>query len=152
MNKTGLTPTTGEVANLLIARLRQVGEVAEKGGMKGMVAGAVFATNAIKASLSLPHSGPIYGRGRNPASLPGEPPALQSGALRASYRWWPAGSKSLFIGSDDPKAPYLEYGTGRMAPRPHFRVGITKALPQVIAFMRREAEQAEREAIGRMKS
>jgi hypothetical protein len=58
------------------------------------------------------------------ASAPYEPPAVDTGALRASYghnvkRMVSGGT--LTVGSGSEYAPLLEYGTSRMAPRPHLR-------------------------------
>jgi hypothetical protein len=58
------------------------------------------------------------------ASKPNSPPAVDEGVLRASYghrvERTPAGA-DLVIASGDEKAPWLEFGTQRMAPRPHLR-------------------------------
>lgn len=58
------------------------------------------------------------------ASRPYRPPAVDEGVLRASYghrvERTPAGA-DLVIASGDRKAPWLEFGTSRMKPRPHVR-------------------------------
>jgi hypothetical protein len=73
----------------------------------------------------MPHSGPVYGGTGRPASLPGESPASQSGRLYGSYDAW-IDRTTLSVGSDDEKAPALEFGqdlNGRqhIAPRPLLR-------------------------------
>jgi hypothetical protein len=58
------------------------------------------------------------------ASAPGDPPAVDEGVLRASYGHSverTASGGTLTIGSGDEKAPWLEFGTSRMKPRPHVR-------------------------------
>lgn len=58
------------------------------------------------------------------ASKPGDPPAVDEGILRASYghdaQLTQKGAE-LVIASGDKKAPYLEFGTSQMKPRPHLR-------------------------------
>ncbi len=55
-----------------------------------------------------------------PASDPGDPPHRRSGQLASSIVYSLTGT-TLRIGSTDPKAQYLEYGTERMAARPFLR-------------------------------
>lgn len=56
------------------------------------------------------------------ASLPGEAPATVTGRLRSSYRFTvrdEGNQKIGEVGSPLDYSAYLEYGTSRMAPRPH---------------------------------
>ena len=96
--------------------------------------------NKIRLDLSQPGRGRIYttyfstdnvgrlrrGGPRPPhqASLPGDPPAVDEGELRASYghnvQRIPNGAELAF-GTADPKAKYLEFGTSQMEARPHLR-------------------------------
>ncbi|HMM95400.1 hypothetical protein [Phycicoccus sp.] len=97
--------------------------------------------NQLRLDLSKPGTGRLYttyfftdsrGRvrpiGRRPphrASSPGSPPAVDTGALRASYgasvsRLSPVLTE-LKIASGKDYAAYLEFGTSKMAPRPHLR-------------------------------
>lgn len=98
-------------------------------------------TNAVKIKLSHPGSGRVYrSRMKNvggvrtyvpgpnfhlhQASAPGEPPAVDTGAYRASWTWDTTvlpNAVILRVGSEDEIAPYLEFGTSRMAARPHIR-------------------------------
>lgn len=54
------------------------------------------------------------------ASAPGEPPASRLGDLRTSYKFIVKRSEAL-IGSPLHYARSLEYGTRKMAPRPHLK-------------------------------
>lgn len=58
------------------------------------------------------------------ASAPGDPPAVDTGELRASYghsvQATPAGA-DLRIASGSDHAAYMEFGTSRIKPRPHLR-------------------------------
>jgi hypothetical protein len=62
-------------------------------------------------SLSVPYP---------PPSAPGAFPHLRTGDLRASYDSQVDGT-TLEIGSTQKYAVYLEFGTRKMAPRPHLR-------------------------------
>ena len=96
----------------------------------------IRAANAIKKASNkvLSNAGGRSGRSyRKPstskakytASAPGQPPALRSGNLRGSWKTLPEGemigSGMVFtpgIHSDVIYAPFLEYGTSKMAARP----------------------------------
>lgn len=92
---------------------------------------------AAKRLLSLPGSGRVYTTGfftdaegrvhpvgkRVPhqASAPGEPPAVDTGLLRASVRHELVEEDeglAVYVGSDLKISEYLSLGTRRMAPRP----------------------------------
>jgi len=81
-------------------------------------------------------------------SRPGEPPAVDSNRLRASWsltaepwrkrrksgieqvqndRGTPGPRRAFVLGSRVKYAPYLEYGTTRMAPRPYLRPSVADA-------------------------
>lgn len=96
--------------------------------------------NQMRLELSQPGQGRIYttwfftdnaGRVRpggprppHQASLPGDPPAPDTGMLRASYGHTVdrgVHEDVLIFGTGDPKAKFLEFGTHKMAPRPHLR-------------------------------
>lgn len=97
--------------------------------------------NQLRLDLSEPGTGRLYttlfftdGQGRlrayghrtpHRASSPGSPPAVDTGALRASYSAntasLGAAGAELTIASGKDYAVYLEFGTSRMAPRPHLR-------------------------------
>lgn len=113
---------------------------------------ALAVENAQKRLLSLHGSGRVYtttfwtdargrlrrGRARVPhqASAPGEPPAVDTGLLRASIGHTVAtDAEGLYaeIGSGGGVAPgvkyaaYLELGTSKMEPRPYLRPSIDAA-------------------------
>lgn len=63
-----------------------------------------------------------------PASVPGEPPHArrgEDGGLLGAYTWWWDSKDSVAVGAvgTDPELQpaYLEFGTSRMAARPHMR-------------------------------
>lgn len=68
------------------------------------------------------------------ASRAGEPPASRLGHLRTSYKYLVKGKgmdAAGYVGSPLPYSHYLEYGTYKMAPRPHLKVAFQKAKPDV---------------------
>lgn len=117
------------IADEITTRLAIIAKDSLAGGMKGLLVGVGLTALEIRARLSESHSGPIYGgHSPNPASLPGEPPALQSGHLRNSYNFAPSGTNSVILGSNALYAPFLEFGTVNMAPRPVLRPAVEKML------------------------
>ncbi len=68
-----------------------------------------------------------------PASSPGEAPHKRTGDLIESYEWRLVkgllGGKTLEVGSNIEYAGWLELGTSKMAPRPHFRNSVDEELP-----------------------
>lgn len=61
------------------------------------------------------------------ASAPGQPPAVDTGTLRASIAWtYDKAQKVAIIGTPVEYAPYLEFGTNNIAPRPSFRPVVYK--------------------------
>ncbi len=77
---------------------------------------------------SSPATGRIYkkpGGGEHQASAPYEPPAIYEGDLIASSYTKKLGESDYEVGFKDPKAPWLEFGTPRMLPRPFFRPAIS---------------------------
>ena len=64
------------------------------------------------------------------ASRPGEPPASRLGHLRTSYKYLVKG-KGMdaigYVGSPLEYSHYLEYGTYKMAPRPHLKTAFQNA-------------------------
>jgi HK97 gp10 family phage protein len=49
------------------------------------------------------------------------PPAMRTGELRQSYKVLEDSAGGVTFGSDKKYAPFLEFGTRRMRPRPHVR-------------------------------
>lgn len=77
---------------------------------------------------------------RRRASAPGEPPAPDTGSYRDSITEGPMevtrDSVSAEVYTDDPRGPWLEYGTRRMAARPHFRPALEQAEPEIDRILR----------------
>ena len=91
--------------------------------------------NAVRVILSQPGSGRMYGS--HQASAPGQPPAVDTGAYRASWTHRALGlSVSMYPdlpAGDDPAGlgGWLEYGTSKMAARPHARVASAQVAPLI---------------------
>ncbi len=109
-------------------------------------------TNAVKEVLSGQRSGRRYairGGGSYTASAPGEPPAVRTGVLRASFqrRCCVKESEKVLliyaITESSLKAngyllgELLENGTKKMAPRPFKEKTVEKALPKVEQIFQR---------------
>jgi hypothetical protein len=76
----------------------------------------------MKKLLSQPGEGRLYTRGtvQHRASKPGDPPAVDTGRYRASWRHrMDADGMSGELFTEVEYGPHLEYGTRRMAARPH---------------------------------
>ena len=91
----------------------------------------VRVTNAVKEKLSQPGTGRLYRRGnvQHRASAPGSPPAVDTGRYRSSWRFVLGRDSQghyVDIGTDVKYGPYLEYGTSRMAARPHVRPAVNE--------------------------
>lgn len=77
-------------------------------------------TSDVVSSFGSSPSGNVYRRGgiTHVASQPGYPPNVDTGALRASIRWSPAGRLRILIHDAVEYGVYLELGTSSMAARP----------------------------------
>lgn len=73
------------------------------------------------------------------ASAPGEPPAPRTGNLARSYQKVPLTRYRMLVGSPMKYARYLELGTSRMRPRPHFEQTFTEERRRIEALLSREA-------------
>lgn len=91
-----------------------------------------------------PKTGRVYHRHgrRHRASAAGESPANETGALKGSFSQ-SVGGNLLQVNSDDPKLDFLEFGTGKMEPRP-----LTK--PSLDANIRNAEVNLETEIIKRI--
>lgn len=71
---------------------------------------------------------PTAGRrgARNISSAPGEAPAVQYGDLIRSVQWEKAGTFIRHVGSNLPRALWLEMGTKKIQARPFLRPAYTK--------------------------
>lgn len=77
----------------------------------------------VRRSMNEPKHGRIYIYGGyvHQASAPGEAPATDTGGLWASYQVYieeTSDGTIGIVGSDNPNAANLEYGTSKIAPRP----------------------------------
>jgi hypothetical protein len=79
---------------------------------RGLAKEAMVLVRAIKVKLSQKGSGIIYGRRRHQASAPGEPPAVDTGALRASIGMERVmgANPGYRVGTGLPYAAALEFG------------------------------------------
>ena len=102
---------------------------------KAMLKAAMRVHRGVTRALSGGRSGKLY---KVPgtkakyykASRPGESPASRLGHLRTSYKYLVKG-KGMdaigYVGSPLDYSHYLEYGTYKMAPRPHLKVAFKNA-------------------------
>lgn len=121
-------------------------EAITKEGSKALRAAGLELEGAIKLQLSKHGSGQIYVRGgtTHQASAPGEPPAPDTGALRASVGQELFG-RVLRVGVGMPYAVFLEFGTidanGHIEPRPFMRPALAECKERmtgvVVADLRR---------------
>jgi len=63
------------------------------------------------------------------ASAPGQPPMSDTGRLANSITFDRLGDLTAVVGSNLDYAPWLEYGTSRMAARPFFRPAVERMRP-----------------------
>lgn len=115
----------------------------DKRAQRAIKKGALFFVAEVKKELSKQGTGKQYRRGRkiHIASAPGQPPAVDTGQLRASithlvereFRAWIA-----MVGTNLQKAAPLEFGTSRMAARPFILTTLTRIRPQVIKIFEKE--------------
>lgn len=87
---------------------------------------AAMVEGRVKMKLSQQGRGRVYIRGavRHQASLPGDPPAVDTGRLRSSitHRVEASGPSVIgLVGTNVEYASYLEFGTSRMEARPFLR-------------------------------
>lgn len=113
----------------LLRKLRPRAEAAVKDSL-------LLLEGAAKELLSRPGSGRIYERFHR-ASAPGEPPAPDTGRLRASITHegptWFGNTVEGEWGTNVEYADDLEYGTRRIAPRPWARRAEEETRPAVEA-------------------
>jgi len=85
-----------------------------------------------KVLLSQPGSGRIYKRGNvsHQASAPGEPPAIDTSDLINSVHVEKEGSLTALVVEGAEYSADLEYGTTKMAPRPHLTPAVEKVRPE----------------------
>lgn len=92
--------------------------------------------NNVRKLLSQGGSGRTYGR--HTASAPGQPPAVDTGRLRASYTHEvgeDARGPYVDIGTNVEYAPFLEFGTRHIAPRPHLRPAVEQETQRIATLI-----------------
>jgi HK97 gp10 family phage protein len=125
------------------------------GGKAGLADVGVLVSNRVRQKLSTPGTGRTYRRASvvHVASAPGKPPAVDTGRLRASYTWRTgvdARGPYVEIGTNVLYAPFLEFGTRRMAARPHLRPAVNELRKEIVALIRQGIIQEQRNIVRRM--
>lgn len=110
---------------------------------RAITLGVLFFEREVKKELSKPGTGRSYPRGRKVhiASAPGEPPAVDTGQLRASITHLVEVEFLKYVGhvgSNLDKATHLEFGTKNMAARPFLRTTLARIQPQLLAIFAAE--------------
>lgn len=82
----------------------------------------------IQRNFRGPKSGRWYGGHR--ASAPGEAPAIDTGAYASSIRVEALDPFHAIVATNSEQGPYLEFGTRRMEPRPHFSPAAREERPE----------------------
>ena len=104
---------------------------------KEVVATAVeLRSDVVKSIQRGPASGVVYEkynpRRTHQASAPEQPPMSDTGRLANSITFDRQGKLTAVVGSALNYAPWLEYGTSRMAARPFFRPAVERIKPLFI--------------------
>ena len=73
---------------------------------------------------------------KNPPSLPGTPPAVRTGYLRASYNYKMMSELVGVVYATADYAPHLEFGTIFMAARPALGPAVNEEKPKFLAALR----------------
>ena len=124
-------------------------------GTQATMAGALYAEKEIKESMSKPKTGRIYNvqkiskKGKkslkvHQASAPGEPPAIDTGALVNSIKAERVGTTDARTFTNNEQAPHLEYGTVKMPARPF----MTPAGYKAVEFMDKYIDKALKNELG----
>lgn len=71
------------------------------------------------------------------ASAAKDPPAVRTGALKNSIRYFVELTRGV-VGTDLEYAEWLERGTSTMEPRPYMEPSAEEAQPEIVAIMRRK--------------
>ena len=115
------------------AAIARYGAKAEAELGKAVAAATLTITNDIKRAIQgPPKTGRLYNRRGNivhRASAPGQAPATDTGALVSSIAYKQQSPMEATISSRLKYAPWLEFGTRKMAPRPAWRPAVEKNTP-----------------------
>lgn len=92
----------------------------------------------VKASMAAEAGGRLYERGgkTHQASAPGQPPAVDYGVLINSVQSGMVRDDLGLVAEGAEYAVHLEYGTTRMAARPHMTPAADRARPKFVQRMR----------------
>lgn len=124
---------------------RRVTGATEKTLRRNMEAAAVFLRDQVKLKLNRGQptrtttGGTIIGLD---PSKPGEPPKKITGIYQNSIRHAVVrtpGEVVGLVGTDQKRAPALEFGTSNMAPRPHFRPALRENEPALRSILAKGA-------------
>jgi HK97 gp10 family phage protein len=121
---------------------QKVFTLATQANVEAMNKAALMVERDVKKSFTREGSGRLYKRGRKVhiASAPGEPPAIDTGALRASIQN-KVSVKGINVigevGSDIPYSLYLEVGTTKMARRPYLMSTVRKDKTKIVNIFKR---------------
>lgn len=87
---------------------------------------ALYVEGQAKAKMGTGRPGRPYRRGAriHTASAPGSPPAIDTGALRASIHTEQAGAATFLVADGVEYGAHLEFGTRKMAARPFMQPAI----------------------------
>jgi HK97 gp10 family phage protein len=126
--------------------------LATEANIAAMHKAAILVADDTKEHFTKQGSGRIYGKRKHRASKPGEPPAIDTGTLRASIMSEVERHGSNVLGRVGPdvekiaaKAPvgtnvnygyYLEIGTSKMAPRPYLRPALIRTRKKVVRIFK----------------
>lgn len=115
---------------------RLSGDLREEAGKAVLATAVEMRADIVKSIQRGPASGRTYKKS-NPtrthtASAPGQPPMSDTGRLANSITFDRLGDLTAIVGSELNYAPWLEYGTSRMAARPFFRPAVERMRPKYI--------------------
>lgn len=126
----------------LIAKFRKLRGASDEIMGKSLLAGAFVLEGIIKKSMQNSHGGRTYRRGArtHTASAPGEPPAIDYGALVNSIASEREGNEAMVF-TDQEVGPHLEFGTARMEARPFMRPAADENHAKITAVVQAAAKR-----------
>jgi HK97 gp10 family phage protein len=115
---------------------RLSGDLREEAGKAVLATAVEMRADIVKSIQRGPASGITYEkykpRRTHTASAPGQPPMSDTARLANSITFDRLGDLTASVGSELNYAPWLEYGTSRMAARPFFRPAVERMRPKYI--------------------
>lgn len=124
----------------------------EAGIRAGLTAIGVLLRNQVVADIGKAGTGRTYyrkGHGAHTASAPGDPPAPDSGSYRNTFTFAVKpmpGRGEVSVYTPDKRGPWLEFGTRKIAPRPHLRPATEKIKDKIPAILVAAIEARQRTA------